>query len=385
MTQTVNTPAIATSFRWLRHGKEGLEAMRSAIAGARSSVRLEMYIFDQSSVALAILHALIETSQRRVRVRVLVDAIGSIELPDSFWDGLRQAGGEVRWFNPLTLGRISYRNHRKLLVVDDHRALIGGFNIADEYDGDGIHSGWRDLGLRISGRLALELGRSFDQMFKRADFKHHRLHQFRGQGLERRDSSQQCHLLLSGPGRGHRLLTRALAHDFAHASQIDIMSGYFTPPWRLRWAMRRAARRGGQVRLLVGATSDVKVAQLACRHLYQSLLRAGVEVYEYQPQILHAKLVIADNVVYAGSANLDVRGFGINYELLVRVTNPKLASEGRSLFVSDLTRSRRIDPATWRQSRGFLEKIMESWCYFFLFRVDPYWARWQWRRFLREL
>jgi cardiolipin synthase len=100
-----------------------------------------------------------------------------------------------------------------------------------------------------------------------------------------------------------------------------------------------------------------------------------VEIYEYQPQVLHAKLFIIDEQVYVGSSNLDARSLNINYELLVRITEGKVVEEAREIFSEILARSRRVESRTWRQSRNFWTKLLEEWAYFLLARVDPWWAR----------
>jgi cardiolipin synthase len=141
----------------------------------------------------------------------------------------------------------------------------------------------------------------------------------------------------------------------------------------------RRAREGAPVQLILAGRSDVLLSKLAGQHLYRSLLRSGVEIYEYQPQILHSKLFILDDIVYVGSANLDTRSLHINYELLIRLTKTQLADEARAIFAEDLKHSRRIHPAAWQASRTFWRKLKERWAYFILARVDPYLARRQWR------
>ena len=281
-----STPSPESSFRWLRTGEEARDAMLRSIREAQQSVRLETYIFESGVVGQEFRDALVEASSRQVRVRVLVDAVGSILLHDAFWQPLRAAGGEFRWFNPLTLGRISYRDHRKVLAVDDAVAFIGGWNIAAPYFGDGVKQGWRDLGLQVTGLLAGELADGFDQMFERADFKHKRLQRLRRPTGQSHTVKHNWLLLLSGPGRGHHVLKRHLAKDLVRANRTQIMSGYFLPTWRIRRELRRAARRGSQVQLILAGKSDVVLSQLASRHLYRKLLRAGIEIYEYQPQDL---------------------------------------------------------------------------------------------------
>jgi cardiolipin synthase A/B len=378
------TSSQSSAFHWLHTGREGLQAMLSAIGGSRRSIRLETYIFDDTTVGQTFRNALLQASARGVQVTLLVDAVGSLELPDSFWQPLREAGARVLWFNPISLKRIGYRDHRKILVIDDQEAIIGGFNVAKDYDGDGVHEGWRDLGLRVEGSLANDLGESCDAMFARAGLRHKRLQRLRRTGVSEATTEHNWRLLLTGPGRGHQLIKRALAADLAGAREVNIASAYFLPAWRLRREMRRVPQRGGRVRLILAGKSDVNVSRYASRRLYQGLLRAGVQIYEYQPQILHAKLFILDQVVYVGSANLDVRGLAINYEYLVRVRDEDLAAGGREIVRSMLEHCRRIEPGEWAASRTFAEKLMENVCFFVLARLDPYLAHWQWRRLTRS-
>src|SRR5262245_48589840 len=128
----------ATAYRWLRTGEEALAAMLEAISRASQSIRLETYIFASGPVGEQFRDALIQARARQVAVRVLIDALGSLTLSASFWEPLIKAGGEFRWFNRINLHRIGYRDHRKMLVCDDQIAIVGGFNIAPEYHGDGV-------------------------------------------------------------------------------------------------------------------------------------------------------------------------------------------------------------------------------------------------------
>jgi len=373
----------ARTFEWLTTGERAFAAAGDAMRAAQRSIRLEAYMYADSQPGLRILSALLEARQRGVWVQVLVDAVGSIELPDSFWEPLRAAGGEVRWFNPLSLERFAIRDHRKLLVCDEAVAFIGGFNIAPEYEGDGVTRGWCDLGLRVEGELAVALAASFDQMFARADFHHRRIFRLRRFAAKRAVPAPDWRLLLSGPGRGRNPFQRALHTDLADAQSVQIISAYFLPTLRLRRLMIRVARRGGRVQLILAGKSDVPVTQLAARSLYHRLLKAGVEICEYQPQILHAKLLLLDSAVYVGSANLDPRSLRINYELMVRFTNTEIVEQARAIFADTLTRCRRIELEEWRASRPWWGRLKQRWAYFLLARVDPYVASWQYRK-LRE-
>ncbi|HET7626118.1 MAG TPA: phospholipase D-like domain-containing protein, partial [Verrucomicrobiae bacterium] len=143
----MSAAAIKATYNWLCTGDEIFPEMVAAIDAAQISVCLETYTFTDSSLGIRFLEALTRAAQRGAKVRVLIDGLGSIGLPWSFWDLLRAAGGEVRIFNPLSLNRGWIRNHRKLLTVDSRVAFVGGFNIAPEYEGDGVKCGWCDVGL----------------------------------------------------------------------------------------------------------------------------------------------------------------------------------------------------------------------------------------------
>ena len=159
--------------------------MLEAIEAARVSVRLEIYTCSPGPLAVRFLAALAAAQERGASVRVMVDAVGSIDLPETFWDPLRGAGGEARQFNPLSLNRFGIRDHRKLLVCDEQTAIIGGFNIAQEYDGDGVTSGWCDVGLKLTGAVVAELAAAFDEMFARVDFRHKRFMRLRKFGAKK--------------------------------------------------------------------------------------------------------------------------------------------------------------------------------------------------------
>jgi cardiolipin synthase A/B len=365
-------------YKWLHTGEEALEEMLAAIGNAAQSVRLEMYIFHTGPTADQFRDALVNACQRGLRVRVLVDALGSAYLPDSFWQTLRDSGGEFRWFNPLSLHRILIRDHRKMLVCDDELAFVGGFNIATEYRGDGVTAGWRDLGLRVQGPLTQELAAAFDDMFSCADFKHRPFTRLRQSFRLKTISVPEAKLLLGGPGRNNPL-KRTLRSDLKEAREVLIISPYFVPPWKIRRLLLRLARGGAKVQLILPAKCDLPVMRMAAQSFYRRFLAAGVEIHEYQPQILHAKLFVVDQIVYAGSANLDGRSMNINYELMVRLSNPALVREGRKIFAGMLAHCRRIDLAGWRHSRTFLDRIKARLAHLLLARIDPFLARHQLR------
>ena len=185
---------------------------------------------------------------------------------------------------------------------------------------------------------------------------------------------------MSGPGWGRNPIKRALRRDLVHARRVQIIVAYFLPTWRIRRSLLRVARWGGKVELILAGKSDVLVSQLAGQSLYRRLLKAGIEISEYQPQIHHAKLMIIDDVVYVGSANLDQRSLNINYELMIRFEHREMAEQAREVFANTLKNCQRITVEGWRKSRTLWRRLKQRWAYFVLVRMDPYVALRQWRR-----
>ncbi len=355
--------------------------MLAAIDAAKEEVLLETYIFSAEAIGQRFRDALIAACQRGVRVRVLLDAVGSVTLPTAFWAPLVEAGGEFCWFNPFRAGeRYGCRNHRKLMVTDREVAYIGGYNIAKVYYGDGVHRGWRDLGMELRGAMVAPLVESFQAQFDIAALKPPSYPPLKRAPLDTEVRGEGWRLLFSGPGRGHASFKRSLVGDLWNARKVQIISAYFLPTWRLRRALVRVVRQGGEVELILAGKSDIFTAQLACRSLYSRLMRAGIRIYEYEPQILHAKLFIIDDVAYVGSANLDARSLRLNHELLLRVNHPDVAAQGKALFARDLAQSRYISPAAWKASRNWFRILLEKAAYFLLARIDPYITSIRWRR-----
>src|ERR1017187_1456821 len=367
--------------QWLCAGQEIFPAMLEAMAAAQKSIRLETYIYSDGKLGRQFLGALLAAARRGVRVQILVDALGSWLLLDDFFEPLVAAGVKVRRFNPLHLWRFGVRNHRKLLICDDATMFIGGFNVADEYDGDGVTRGWCDVGVRIENpTLAVELAASFDELFALSDFRRNPLMRLRAFKRRRKALKKPAgELLLSHPGRGAGPFQAALYQDLAKAREVRIVSAYFLPTRRVRRDLMRVARRGGRVQLILAGQSDILVSQLAARSLYHRLLKAGVEIYEYQPQVLHAKLILSDGVVYVGSSNLDIRSLNLNYELMLRLEDRTVAVEARKIFERLLKHSQRIEPRQWRKSQTFWQRWKNHWAHFLLTRIDPFVALRQFR------
>ncbi len=362
--------------RWWWKGDSFFEELERRISGGLKSIRLEFYIFRSDASGEKLLTQLVAAAARGCRVQVLVDGLHSPGISSGFWNPLLESGGLVRIFNHRSSRHPWIRNHRKLTVVDEEWAVVGGFNVADEYVGDGCHRGWLDCGMSLEGAPARKLAEDFDRMWSRVSdgtgsvsFPHEFV---RPNHLALNDEFE---LLRSGPGQIGRSLPSALCQDIRQPGDIALATAYFLPGTRLRRALLRAARAGRRVQFLLPGITDVPLARRAGRYLYNRFLKAGVEIYEYQPQILHAKLYVAGGAAYVGSFNLDVRSLRLNHELMVRTVRPQLVAEALQAFSGWLTSSERIDPTTWSTSRGIWEKLREKMDFWVLARLDPFISR----------
>ena len=342
-------------FELFTEGDALYAAMLSAIANAKRAVWLETYIFADDEIGQRFADALIKSAQRGTDVRLILDAAGSL-----FWlspklvDTMRDAGVQVRWFHrwswrhPLRYNR---RDHRKLLVVDSTTAFLGGFNIhrenSRELFGD---KRWRDTHIRVDNRLAGRAGYFFLQ------FWHRRLP--RRDGIDGTGSA----LLMTNHSRFYRHRLRAYyAHIFEQAHHnIYLSTPYFVPDATFQDALLAAAARGVDVRLLLPALSDTRIARWAARALYARLLAGGVRIFEYQPRMLHAKTASIDGrLCTVGTANLDYRSFFDNYEINLFACNVDLGEQLEQLFMHDLEETQEILADAWRR-RFWLDRLPES-------------------------
>ncbi|HMA12810.1 MAG TPA: phospholipase D-like domain-containing protein [Steroidobacteraceae bacterium] len=367
--------------RWLATVDEAYGQMQRLIEGARLQIRCETYLMREEGPAQWLRAALLAARARKVDVWLLIDAFGSEQVGEDFLQPLRDAGVHVGIFNPKRLLRLSFRNHRKLLAVDGASAVVGGFNIAPEYAGDGVNQGWCDTGVLVSGPVVGDLEHSFDRLWHLAPFTPAAIRAWREVAVRppaARHPASPVTLLLSGPALHRSAMGRSVRYDLHRARDVAIASAYFLPSSRTRRMMYHAVERGGRVRVLLAGRSDVPLAQRAAEHLYARLMRRRVDLFEYQPQILHVKLLVMDDTVYVGSSNLDRRSLQINFELLLRLQWPELAADARRWYETALSHSTALQPAQWNTGRSIGRRLWSWVAYLLLSRVDPLIAR---RRF----
>jgi len=351
-------------------GGNVLEACRTLITEARRSIDVEMYIWAEDETGIEIAELLGAAVARGVNVRVLYDAVGS-------WEGtyhlqeLRARGAEVVAFHPVGpfafRGNPNSRNHRKLLIADDTVAVVGSQNFANEYDTLRIPGGFRDVGVGLSGPVVEDLARDFRRVFRRETGKalpppHAPRTGFEPPAMLGEPASVQ---MVSGVKRGERGAMRALYLTILRqaVTEIVLLNAYFVPSLKLIGAFVRAARRGVRVVLVLPGESDVVLAQAAMRFTYGPLLAAGVEIWERQHRVLHAKAVVVDRAIaVVGSANLDARSFVHNLELNVNVHDSELSARLLASMEKDIEQSVRIDRAS-HVARPLAERVLSFLAY----------------------
>lgn len=345
-----------------------LAAQLDAIAGAARSVRLEQYIFQASSVAERFRDALTEAANRGVAVTVLLDDVGSLGLPRSYFKDLQEAGGKVIRFNPMRWTLWTFRDHRKILIVDEEVAFLGGCNVAPEYDGDGVNQGWRDGGVDISGPVAKVLVEAFESQVEKAGNKIWLARKHGRNGWV--ESGAAVSLLLMRPGLHQGVFQTALKKDLLGAKDVDMTMAYFLPRGRFMRALTRAARHARRFRLLLPGKSDIPMMTVAARALYGRFQRSGAHIFEYQPQVLHAKVIVVDDVVYVGSSNLDPRSLSINFEVMLRVRSPELAERARATFERDLRHSVPAPRLSWKKPITWWVRLKQKAAHFVFAWLD---------------
>ncbi len=357
------------AFHWHDTGAKFLKAELDAIAATQSSIRLEHYIFRASAVGERFRDAMTDAARRGVQVTLILDDVGCWGLPRSYFSGLMALGAKVIWFNPVRWRFWAFRDHRKLLVVDDAQAFIGGCNIAPEYAGDGVSEGWRDGGISVTGPVVKHLIESFESQAGIAGNKIWQVHKKKGRSGWMK-AGEDVSVLLTRPGLHQGVFQRALRGDLLHAQDVCITMAYFLPVGRVKKMLLRAARFARSFRLLLPGKSDVPLIQVAARALYGGFQRRGAQIHEYQPQVLHAKVLIVDDIVYIGSANLDPRSLSINFEIMLRIRSAALAQRARSTFERDLRHSRRVRMGSWKKPSGWWQRIKQKLARFIFTRLD---------------
>ena len=366
----VNARLFATGeLQVLNSGAAIYAAEVEAVRAAKRSIHLEVYLFLRGRAGDEALRVLAEKARAGVAVRIVVDRIGSLMTPDSYFAELRAAGGRVYWYQPIawyTLKRFNNRTHRDILVIDGEVGFVGGVGVADYWlgpPGNGLP--WRDTMVRVTGDLVKGLQTSFAENWLEAA----------GEVLPETEFALDEHgsprmlpagtaaamVVNSTPSAGRSTRARLLFQVLVASAResIQICSPYFLPDRSLLAELEHAARRGVPVTVLTpGKWNNHPITRLGSRQRYGRLLKAGVQLYEYQPAMIHAKVFIVDRLwAVVGSTNFDNRSFGLNDEVNLAVLEPRLAQELARDFAADLEQASCITLEQWL-GRSYAERAL---------------------------
>jgi cardiolipin synthase len=345
----------------LLNGDQIFPAMLAAIRGAKKTITFETYIYWSETIGEEFSEALAERARAGVKVHVMLDFIGSIKMKDEAMQKMRDAGVQLqRYHKPAwwKLARLNNRTHRKLLVVDGTVGFTGGVGIADQWRGNAQDENhWRDTHFRVEGPVVGQIQAVFTDNWLKAT----------GVVLDgaayfpplRPAGTMPAQMFSSSPTGGsesmHLMYLMAIT---AARRSINLSASYFVPDELTMRALTAAAKRGVKVRIITpGKEIDSDVVRLASRERWGDLLKAGIEIAEYQPTMYHVKALIVDSLmVSVGSTNFDNRSFSINDEANLNVLDADFARAQDAIFDQDWQRARRMTLAAWH-NRSWTEKL----------------------------
>lgn len=371
-----DSPLVAgNKVQLLQDGPQTYRAMLAAIAAARDHINMETYILEDDEAGQRFADALIDRQRAGIQVNLIVDAVGTLGTPPTFFDRLRTAGIRVLVFNPvnpLTAKAgwdVNQRDHRKLLIIDGKTAFLGGINISSVYSGGSFAQSardrpdqklpWRDTDLQIDGPVVAEVQKLFIDTW--AKQKGPPLAGSRYFPALKPQGSEVVHAIAGSPDEPYSLIYATLISAIdAAEKEVLLTNAYFVPDPQLIASLKGAVGRGVDVRIILPAATDSALVFNAGRSYYEELLRSGIKIYERQNALLHAKTALVDGVwSTVGSTNLDWRSFLHNQELNAVVLGEGFGQRMRAAFDADLAASLPITLAQWEQ-RSPVQRLKET-------------------------
>jgi cardiolipin synthase len=313
--------------------QDRLTALLSVIASAQTSIRMLSYMFRDDKTGNEVLAALIAAAERGISVYLIIDSFGSAETKDSFFAPLAKVGGRYHYFSGRwNLGYI-VRNHQKILIADEDLVLVGGFNVTDHYVGRAGLQSWEDFGAVLDGPKTAGMVAYFDHIAELSDDGGIRFGKLRRLIMDWQIGDGQIQWLLGGPSNRMSPWARTLKIDLEKAHSLSLVAAYFSPSQSILRRIAKVTRKGNSQLLLAGKT-DNKATINAARSLYTYLLKRGARIFEFASLPLHMKLLVIDDAVYIGSANLDARSLFINLEIMLRIEDKAVANHVRGVIDS---------------------------------------------------
>jgi cardiolipin synthase len=359
----------------LHDGEQAFPAMLGAIAQAKREILLEMYWFASDSVGCQFAEALIAKAEAGLTVRVIYDAVGSIQSDGRMFSRLRDAGCEVEQYNPIApwrarfrIGVVNNRDHRKLLIVDRQVGFTGGINLGDEWAPQSAGgAGWRDDTIRIEGPAVEQMCDIFNYGWRLiVDPPIAARPRFRPPVDTGDGKGSRVRVLANHYFRERRAIRQAYLRRIESAQRsVCITNSYFVPDGQIRRVLARAVERGAEVRVIVPGKSDVVAARHAACKLYGRLLEAGIQLYEWQGSILHSKTAVIDGRwCTVGTYNLDSRSLRFNLEVVAAIEDAAVARALEERFNEDLQQTKPVSYEEWRR-RPLRVRMLDDFFYRF--------------------
>ena len=351
-------------------GAERLEALIALIDSAERQLKVLYYMYLDDDAGRRVHNALLAAANRGVSVALIVDGFGSdASSTDAFFKPLEEAGIDVCAFNPRWGRRYLLRNHQKMVLADDARAIVGGFNVAQDYFLDDNVDAWRDLGLVVEGPAAQKLSGYYDALQAWTKRPKARMRDLRRALRTWSGDDGNVRWLLGGPARRLSPWAKAVRADMRVAKSLSMIAAYFAPnPAMLRRLDQIGLR--GQAQVITASKSDNGATIEAARFTYPGLLRKGVKVYEYSPSKLHTKLILIDDIVYIGSANFDMRSLFLNLEVMLRIEDRAFAGQVRDYVDGEIANSEEQHLRAYTGWRSWGAKIRRALSYFLVAVMD---------------
>ena len=345
-------------FEVLVDGTAYYSSMLSEIKKAKSNILLEHYLFESGYIASAFILELCNAKKRGIDVTVLLDEYGSGALSERDRSTLHKHKIKLTFYNPVSfyhLGKSLRRDHRKLLSIDDKIAFIGGAGITDEFSPEANANYWHDVVVKIKGDIVADLNHSFFNVYADQESTPEK-----SKIAPHVDYSNKSRVLISSGAQRNEISRSIIKHIRSSKKQVWLTSPYFISSWKIRRALRYAANKGVDVRLLFpGNISDHKWVSYGIRRYYQRLLRAGISVYEFQPRFTHAKIILCDDFYSIGSSNFDRWNQFLNLDVNIEVYDEKSREEIIQLFEENFSQSNLITLHKWTK-RSVVHQIKEG-------------------------
>ena len=350
--------------------QDRLGAVLGLIARAKKSIQMFFYMFGDDATGREVRDALVAAANNGVHVQLIIDSFGSGNVSDRFFDALVEAGGCYHCFSTRKgLGYI-IRNHQKILIADSAHALVGGFNITDDYFGRAGDNSWEDLGIIVSGVQAQKLSDYFEDLARASNNGKVRYRSIRNIIHQWRPGIGQIQWLLGGPTNRISPWAITFKRSLEAGKRFDIVSAYFSPSQTILRRIAKAAKHNKGSRLVLAGKTDNNATIAAARLLYRYLMRRKTRIFECQSRPLHMKLMVIDDTVYIGSANLDVRSMFINLEIMVRIKDAGLALHMRKLIDELVTQSEEQTRMLLKARDSYWSRFKAALAYFLVNSVD---------------